>query len=201
MATPCSAPFLGTAVGFGLAQPPATIFAVFTAIGVGMGLPYLALAVFPGVARLLPKPGAWMATLTGVMGFLLAAAAVWLFYVLAAQIAPERLAFVQLALLAMTACIWLGSQSRTPGRRRLARWATLAAIVVAVWVAAGADGTAAAAPAGESRSLITWTPFDRATAEALAAEGRLVFVDVTADWCFTCKVNERLVLFRGCEPV
>jgi suppressor for copper-sensitivity B len=195
MATPCSAPFLGTAVGFGLAQPPATIFAVFTAIGVGMGLPYLALAVFPGAARLLPKPGAWMATLKGVMGFLLAAAAVWLFYVLAAQIAPERLAFVQLALLGMTACIWLGSQSRSPGRRRLARLATLAAIVAAVWLAAGADGTATAgAPASESRSLISWTAFDRAAAEALTAEGRLVFVDVTADWCFTCKVNERLVL-------
>ncbi len=63
MATPCSAPFLGTAVGFGLAQPPITIFAIFTAVGVGMGLPYLALAAFPGASRLLPKPGAWMATL------------------------------------------------------------------------------------------------------------------------------------------
>ncbi|HEX2642004.1 MAG TPA: protein-disulfide reductase DsbD domain-containing protein, partial [Thermoanaerobaculia bacterium] len=92
MATPCSAPFLGTAISFALAQPSATVFAIFTAIGLGMSLPYLTLAIAPGAARFLPKPGAWMETVRGVMGFLLAASAVWLFYVLAAQISPEQLA-------------------------------------------------------------------------------------------------------------
>lgn len=194
MATPCSAPFLGTAVGFGLAQPPMTILAVFTAIGVGMSLPYLVLAAVPGAARLLPKPGAWMNTLKVIMGFLLAAAAVWLFYVLAAQIAPERLAFVQLALLAMAACIWLGARARTAKGRLAARLATVVAIVASVWLATGGDRPAEAAVSTESRQLIAWQPFDRAEAEALRDEGTLVFVDVTADWCFTCKVNERLVL-------
>src|SRR5262245_57063171 len=93
MATPCSAPFLGTAVGFALAQQVPVIFAIFTAVGLGMALPYLLLAAAPGAAtRLLPKPGAWMEGVRGVMGFLLAASAVWLLYVLAAQVSPERLA-------------------------------------------------------------------------------------------------------------
>ncbi len=192
MATPCSAPFLGTAVAFGLAQPPAVIFAVFTAVGVGMALPYLLLAAFPGAARVLPKPGAWMATLRTVMGFLLAAAAVWLFYVLAAQLPPERLAFLQLALLAMALFVWLAN--RPGGRRRFAHVGTLLAIVAALYFAASGRDAGRKLAAAETVALLDWVTFDRAEAEALAAEGRLVFVDVTADWCFTCKVNERLVL-------
>ena len=195
MATPCSAPFLGTAVGFGLAQPAAIILAVFTAIGLGMGLPYLALAAFPGAARLLPKPGAWMSTLKTIMGFLLAAAAVWLFYVLSAQISPERVAFVELALLAVAAFVWLRSRAATSnGAKLLATLATLIAIGATIFLAAGADGSARAEATTEAEGLVSWTPFDRDEAEALRNEGRLVFVDVTADWCFTCKVNERLVL-------
>ena len=197
MATPCSAPFLGTAVGFGLAQPPITIFAIFTAVGVGMGLPYLALAAFPGASRLLPKPGAWMATLKMVMGFLLAAAAVWLLYVLSAEVAAETVAFVQLALLAMAAFLWLRHRAvRTSAGRLLANLGTAAAIAAAVLLAIGGSAPAGgrATAGGESAGLLSWTPFDRATAQALREEGRLVFVDVTADWCFTCKVNERLVL-------
>lgn len=195
MATPCSAPFLGTAVGFGLAQPAAIILAVFTAIGLGMGLPYLALAAFPGAARLLPKPGAWMSTLKTIMGFLLAAAAVWLFYVLSAQISPERVAFVELALLAVAAFVWLRSRAATSnGAKLLTTLATLIAIGATIFLAAGADGSARAEATTETAGLVSWTPFDRDEAEALRNEGRLVFVDVTADWCFTCKVNERLVL-------
>ncbi len=192
MATPCSAPFLGTAVAFGLAQPPAVILAVFAAVGIGMALPYLALAAFPGASRVLPKPGAWMVTLKTVMGFLLAAAAVWLFFVLSAQLPPERVAFIQLALLAMALFVWLAG--RGGGPRRIAHLCTGAAIVAILVLAAGDRGDAAQLAGTESRSLLDWTVFDRTEAEALASEGRLVFVDVTADWCFTCKVNERLVL-------
>ena len=196
MATPCSAPFLGTALGFGLAQPPATIFAIFTAVGLGMGLPYLALAVFPGAAHLLPKPGAWMATLKTVMGFLLAAAAVWLLYVLSAQIAPESVAFVELALLTMSACLWLRHRAvKTRTGKLLTNLGAAAAIAATLLLATGAAPLAPRPEAtAETAGRLSWTPFDRATAEALRNEGRLVFVDVTADWCFTCKVNERLVL-------
>jgi suppressor for copper-sensitivity B len=207
MATPCSAPFLGTAISFALAQPSATVFAIFTAIGLGMSLPYLTLAVAPGAARFLPKPGAWMETVRGVMGFLLAASAVWLFYVLAAQISPEQLAGLQLGILALALFTWF--RHRGPagvGIRRLAGIGMLASIVlvmgVATWKGAGAPLQASQAGmtengtvhAGQVKKLIAWETFDRARAEALAAEGKLVFVDVTADWCFTCKFNERLIL-------
>ncbi|HVS02907.1 MAG TPA: protein-disulfide reductase DsbD domain-containing protein, partial [Thermoanaerobaculia bacterium] len=125
MATPCSAPFLGTAVGFALAQPPGTILAVFTAVGLGMSLPYLALAAWPRAAGLLPRPGAWMVRLKEVMGFLLAGAAVWLFYVLAAQVTAERLAFVQLALLGLALAVWLRAAAARPMTGRLAMLAVV----------------------------------------------------------------------------
>ncbi len=193
MATPCSAPFLGTALGFALGQPAGTVFAAFTAIALGMALPYLALAVFPRAAALLPRPGAWMETVRGLMGFLLAAAAVWLLYVLAAQLSRERLAFVQLALLALALFVWL-RRSGAAGRRRLATAGALAAAGATLVLAARAPQPEPVTGVQTAAGRIAWAAFDRAEAESLAAEGRLVFVDVTADWCFTCKVNERLVL-------
>ena len=192
MATPCSAPFLGTAVGFALSQPAYMIFIIFTAIGLGLALPYLLLAAVPSAAKWLPKPGQWMITFRQVMGFLLAAAAVWLFYVLAGQISPERIAFVQLALLALALFVWLGKEaSQNAGRRRLSTVGALGAAVLSIFLAAGAPP----ATAGISASAhLDWVPFDEAQAISLADQGQLVFVDFTADWCLTCKANERLVL-------
>ncbi len=195
MATPCSAPFLGTAVGFALSQSTFTIFAVFTSIAIGMALPYLALAAAPGAARLLPKPGPWMEKLRVVMGFLLAAAAIWLLYVLAAQMGRERLAFIELTLLALALFVWIRHQAgRSKPARVLALLGIIGSAVLAVMLAGGASEGIATETAERASGLIPWTTFDRQEAEGLAAEGRIVFVDVTADWCFTCKVNERVVL-------
>ncbi|HEV8240553.1 MAG TPA: thioredoxin family protein [Thermoanaerobaculia bacterium] len=194
MATPCSAPFLGTAVGFALGQPALTVFAVFTAVGLGMAAPYLLLAAWPRAARLLPKPGTWMVRLKEVMGFLLAGAAVWLFYVLAQQVSAASLAFVQLGLLLLALVVWLGRGARTNLARTAAITAVLVVAAATVWAAAAAPPARRGALAEPARGLIAWQPFERARAERLAAGGTLVFVDVTADWCVTCKVNERLVL-------
>jgi thiol:disulfide interchange protein len=199
MATPCSAPFLGTAVGFALAQPPPTIFAVFTAVGLGMSLPYLLLAAAPGVARLLPKPGDWMETLRGALGFLLAGAAVWLLYVLSAQVSPARLAAIELALVGVALFAWVRHRAfAAPALRRTAGAGLVAAAAfslgLAAWSGAGASGHGNGRAAGPPAGLIAWVSFDRARAESLRSQGQLVFVDVTADWCFTCKVNERLIL-------
>ncbi|MEM7586572.1 MAG: thioredoxin family protein [Acidobacteriota bacterium] len=193
MATPCSAPFLGTAIGFALSQSTPVIFAIFTAVGLGLALPYLLLAVFPGAAKLLPKPGAWMLTFKNLMGFLLAAAAVWLFYVLAAQISSEYVAFVQLALLALALATWLFRHYEgQPGRRRLsAIGITLAAIGS---IALAATAPPAAAKGDTASGLIGWVSFDETEAQRLAGEGKLVFVDFTADWCLTCKATKRLVI-------
>jgi thiol:disulfide interchange protein len=208
MATPCSAPYLGTAIGFGLAQPPPVVFAIFLAAGTGLALPYLVLAAAPGAARFFPRPGAWMETLRGIMGFLLAASAVWLLYVLAAQISPERLALFEVGLLLIALVTWLRHRAAAEGGAaahatggagsHAAALASLVALLVvaggAVTIAASGAGARLAAQGGRSSGLIGWVPFDRARAESLAATGQLVFVDVTADWCFTCKVNERLIL-------
>jgi suppressor for copper-sensitivity B len=196
MATPCSAPFLGTAISFALVRPAAEIVAVFTAVGLGMALPYLALAVAPGAARFLPKPGAWMDTLRGAMGFLLAGAAIWLLYVLGSQITAERVAAIELGLLILGLFTWLHHRAAggTTGAR-LAAFGMVAALVGIVWLAIGAPAPVQSrALAGASDTGIAWQRFDRAAAEGLAREGRWVFVDVTADWCFTCKANEKLVL-------
>lgn len=202
MATPCSAPFLGTAIGFALAQEAGAVFAIFTAVGVGMALPYLVLAVAPGAASLLPKPGAWMETLKITMGFLLAGAAVWLFYVLSAQVTAERLATIELGLLVLALFVWLRSRAaRGPALRWTAAAGIAAAVVATIALAVTAPaaatletGDGAAATLANINGHIPWVLFDRAEAETLAASGTLVFVDVTADWCFTCKANERLVL-------
>lgn len=137
-----------------------------------------------------------METLKGVMGFLLAGAAIWLFYVLAAQIPAERLAFIQLAILVLGLAVWLRSRSQS-GRwsRRLATVTALVAAVAALWIAGSGPTSASLTPTAATRSShLDWLTFDRIEAERQAAAGRLVFVDVTADWCFTCKVNERLAL-------
>ena len=197
MATPCSAPFLGTAVGFALGQSAPTILMIFFAIGFGMSLPYLVLAAFPKAADWLPKPGAWMERVKGAMGFLLAAAAIWLLYVLAAQVSAERLAFVQLGLLGLALFLWLRHHAGPGLFRTMTLIGSVAAVILTVWTATSgtrAEASSATAAPEHTAGLIAWSEFDQAEAESLLAEGRLVFVDVTADWCFTCKVNERLVL-------
>ncbi len=197
MATPCSAPFLGTAIGFALGQPAGIIFAIFTAVGVGLALPYLILAVAPAAARLLPRPGTWMETLRGILGFVLSCSVVWLLYVLAAQVSPERLAAVELGLVLIALCVWAHHHAvRGRPAARLAGVATAAAALATIVLAAmGTGGTGPRyAARAEPGGLIGWETFDRGRAEATAARGQLVFVDVTADWCFTCKVNERLIL-------
>ncbi|HSK79721.1 MAG TPA: thioredoxin family protein [Thermoanaerobaculia bacterium] len=195
MATPCSAPFLGTAIGFALGQEAPLILAIFTAVGLGMALPYLLIAAAPGIARVFPRPGAWMDTVRGAMGFLLAASAVWLFYVLASQVSPEQLAAIQLGLLGLGLFTWLQHKVASGrGLRRVAAAGVVAAAVITLVVASTEGNATGVSLAGKPNGLIQWAAFDRSKAESLSSEGQIVFVDVTADWCFTCKVNERLVL-------
>ncbi|HET9767557.1 MAG TPA: protein-disulfide reductase DsbD domain-containing protein, partial [Thermoanaerobaculia bacterium] len=171
MATPCSAPFLGTAVGFALGEPTAVVFAVFTAVGLGMAAPYLLLAAWPAAARLLPKPGTWRVRLKEVMGFLLAGAAIWLFYVLAQQVSAASLALVQLGLLLLALVVWLGRAARPGLQRAAAVTAVLAVAGGTVWAAAAAPPARRSVLAEPARGLIAWQPFERARAEQLAAAG------------------------------
>ena len=182
LATPCSAPFLGTAVGFALAAGPMEIVGIFLALGVGFAAPYLAVAALPGLARLLPRPGRWMVAVRRLLGLALAATAAWLVSVLAAEsgeIAAAVLAALLFALIAAFALLRAG----------MVRRGAAAALIVAAALAP----LASRAPQSHA-SDARWRAFDEASLGPLVHDGHVVFVDVTADWCLTCKVNERLVL-------
>lgn len=185
LATPCSAPFLGTAVGFALAGGAAEIVPVFAALAVGFAAPYLLIALFPGLARMMPKPGRWMAWVKIVMGFALAITAVWLLTVLAVQIGATGAIVVAVLASALLAAIWF--------RKRLPD--ALAGAIMGV-LAFGAVAAPSLLPPPTAALAVraNWTAFDLARIPVLVAEGKVVFVDVTADWCLTCKANKAIVL-------
>lgn len=193
LATPCSAPFLGTAVGFALAGGPLEIVAIFAALGVGMALPYFLVAAFPGLAAWLPRPGAWMLKVKVVMGLALAATGIWLLWVLGAQIGPIPAAAVGTLMVLIWA--FLAWHHHAPGRPR---WSAALAIVslsaAAFFIPANTVMLQAVAP---DRSESAWRPFSEPVIREEVAAGRTVFVNVTADWCVTCQVNKRMVLNRG----
>lgn len=183
LATPCSAPFLGTAVGFALAAGPVEIFCIFLALGLGLASPYLAVAMVPDVVRWLPRPGRWMMHLRRVLGIALALTVLWLVWVLAAQIGVTGALAVGALMIMLAASLAI---ARRPAIRRGApALAVLAALLMPL---------ASPAPPPASGADGIWHPFDQASIAGLVENGHVVFVDVTADWCLSCKVNERLVL-------
>ncbi len=197
LATPCSAPFVGTAIGFALSAGTVEILAIFTAMGVGLAAPFLLVAAWPGTVRALPRPGRWMETLRRVLGLALLGTALWLATVLAAQL--EREWFLTSAGALAAAGLLLAVR-----RGRAARPFALgaAALCAAAIAAAGAGGPVAAGPGGApepdgSRPGAAWRAFDPGAIPGLVAQGRVVFVDVTADWCLTCQVNKAAVLEAG----
>lgn len=191
LATPCSAPFLGTAVGFALARGAAEITLIFAALGLGLALPYLLIAALPGLATRLPRPGNWMVILRRVLGLALLGTALWLLTVLTAQIGMLASALTGLLLAAMALAFLL--------RRRVARPLGTGVVLATALGALVLPLTSAQAPAGSDAAVAAWQDFDRPAIDRLVAEGQVVFVDVTADWCITCQVNKKLVLDR--DPV
>ncbi len=191
LATPCSAPFLGTAVGFAFARGAVEIFAIFLALGLGLALPYLLVAAVPRLATVLPRPGTWMVVLRRVLGFALAATGLWLASVLATQQGDRIAIAVALVMLALIAVLWAG--------RRLGRLAPAAALGLAGLALATSLLPASAARDEPAVTAVAppWRPFDLEAIPGLVRDGRIVFVDVTADWCITCQVNKSLVLGRG----
>lgn len=187
LATPCSAPFLGTAVGFALAKSWPEILAIFTALGLGLALPYLLVAFFPGLAQRLPRPGRWMTWLRRLLGLALLGTAAWLVSVLWQQVGVG--AAVAVAVLLLLAFAMLALRRRASGGRPLLAGGAALSLVAAVALALAwpARPGTAALPAG-------WERFEAAAIPGLVAEGKTVFVDVTAEWCVTCIANKRLVL-------
>jgi suppressor for copper-sensitivity B len=193
LATPCSAPFVGTAVGFALARGPSEILAIFLCLGLGMALPYWMAALFPGCVRWLPRPGPWMLVVRKFLGILLLGTAAWLIYVLWST-AGAWTAAVTAALLA---CL-LGYRAliSAPVRGQIASLASRRSglITAGLMVVPLIVSLSGAAPASPPAAAQEWQAFDLDALPDLIAGGNTVLVDVTATWCLTCKVNDVRVL-------
>ena len=186
LATPCSAPFLGTAVAFALAGGAGDTLLIFAALGLGLAAPYLLVAARPSLVRRLPKPGPWMVWLRRALALALVATALWLLSVLAAV--SGWIAALCVAALVVVA----GALLVVPLDRRL-RLGGAAAAVLAALLFAGTAPDGPVSPASAAQDHV-WIAFDREAIARRVARGETVFVDVTADWCLTCKVNKRVVL-------
>jgi thiol:disulfide interchange protein len=198
VATPCTAPFMGAAIGYALAQPAAVTFAVFTALALGLAAPYVALTLYPAWARWLPKPGAWMDVLKQAVSLFMFGTVIWLVWVVAQAYGAALLAALLSVFLLLAVAGWF------LGRWPAQRWATtvagllliavVAACVVAPRKLAGAIGAASSATEGTAASGAAWKPWTADAVQKSLAAGKPVFVDFTASWCLSCQVNERVAL-------
>lgn len=198
VATPCSAPFLAPALGAALALSTIESFAIFTAIAVGLSLPYLLLSIFPGAIKVLPRPGAWMETFKQFMAFPLYATVGYLVWVLAGQVSEEGLQGVLFGLVLVALAVWFYGRWNAPGASAgRARFGVAALVVVGVaglWL--GWPRAVQAAPAGSSGVTaqgVIWEPWSPEAVAQHRAAGRIVYVDFTARWCFTCQTNKKVV--------
>ena len=194
VATPCTAPFMAAAIAAALVAPGAVTLLVFLTMGLGLAAPYLVLAEVPGLARALPRPGRWMEVLRQVLAFPMYAAAAWLLWVISQEAGPSGVLGTLVGALLVGFAAWvLGATQREPsGPRRLGQAGAAAALLIAVAVLTGL----AAMPPGPAAGLAEpgAEQFSAARLAALRAEGRPVFVDMTAAWCVTCLINERVAI-------
>lgn len=195
LGTPCLGPGLGSVLTWVVAQPPAVIFLVFNAIGVGMAAPYIVLTANPQWLRFVPRPGPWLETFKHVMGFLLMATVVYLVGIIEGQ---GRGTVPTIAFLTgVGVACWLWGRYNTPDRTAAGRvavgLAALAVLIFAGWLAFARLGTVPPttrpAAAGADAGRLPWQPFSLDRLEKLTAEGKTVMVDVTAEWCLNCKYN------------
>ena len=198
VATPCTAPFMGAAIGFALSQPGLVTLEVFLSLGVGLALPYWLLCHLPALQRCLPKPGIWMLQLKQCLAFLMYAAATWLIWVLARQAGPNAVAVALGGCVIIGFAAWLYQISResSGGKRRLG--ASSAGLVLVL--AMSGSYFSLDAPAVSARQCAAddniWQAFSADALQRLRAEGKPVFVNLTADWCISCLFNERVALSR-----
>ena len=194
LATPCTAPFLGTAVGFALSRGPFEIYAVFLALGIGLALPWIAVAAFPVLVNRLPNPGHWMITLKRILSIALVGTASWLLSVLWFQIGSGATAMIALLMAAIAFAMW--QYRYLTERTRFVTWIVVGLLTAISMVGASSmAGRGGDRIAGEEKDV--WRPFDIEMVRAEVWRGNTILVDVTADWCLTCQVNKSLVLNRG----
>ncbi|MEM8484950.1 MAG: thioredoxin family protein [Bacteroidota bacterium] len=199
VATPCTAPFMGAALGAAIVLPTAEGLLIFTALGIGMALPYVLLSNMPNLVKRLPKPGAWMETLKQVLAFPMLATAIWLIWVFGKQTGTDGITLLLLGLLLLGAACWvLGKWPAIQISTRTRLWSRAGASALTL-LAMAAVFTGAASQADltsvETASVKSgWQPFSVTAVAALREQGQPVFIDFTAAWCLTCQVNKRTTL-------
>lgn len=217
LSTPCTAPALGTALGFAFTQPWWVICLVFFTISIGMSFPYVILTANPGWMKYIPKPGVWMEKFKEGMGFLMLATVIWLLYVLAQQVGINAALATAGFLVVLSFAVWVVGRFTdltTARNRKMVVYAIACGIItvgvkfllmpypqllsttaaVATPENAGSVGSATSIPVQESKDGLNWEPFTIAALDRNIAAGKTVFLDFTADWCLTCKVNESQVI-------
>ena len=210
LATPCSAPFISPAAGYALASGTVPAFTVFTAIALGLAWPVVLIAFAPSLHRRVPKPGPWMLTLRQFLVFPLLATAAWLVWVVGRQAGVDVMGALLAAMTVVSLALWVFgwvSSSQRPGTRYAGMALSGAGLVLGVSIAVAAASlatqavTPAATLAGKTApgSMLDWQRYSDSTLRAARLSGAPVMLDVTADWCLTCKVNERLAF--GAERV
>ena len=205
LSTPCSAPFLGTAMGFAFTASTPVLFLFFTAAGLGLALPYMLVSAFPKVLKVFPKPGAWMVKLQKVMGVLLLATVAWLLWLVNEQAGMAGVGMFAVVVAASIGGSIIVGKFAPPGvsfKRELITLGGSIVVIAAVWFAVIAPQYDAAATEHfnarmqEQMTADGWYRYSPALIEELAKAKRTVFIDATADWCLTCKTNEAAVLNR-----
>jgi len=195
IASPCTAPFMGAALAFAFTASTPVALLVFAFLGLGLALPFLLIGFVPGLAQRLPKPGAWMETLKHFLAFPMYLTVVWLLWVLGKQRGVDAIGLALVGLVLLALGLWWYQRLRlqaAPLRRALAVLLLLASLAPLVLVHR-LQGQTTAPAANAAEGVV---PYSAAKLAALRAEGRVVFVDMTADWCVTCKANEKAVLGR-----
>lgn len=197
VATPCSAPFMAPAIGFALSQGLPANLAVFGALGTGVALPFVALCFFPRLARALPRPGRWMDTFKQFLAFPMFAGAIWLFWVFSRQTDSTHVLLLCLTLFLACFLMWVARiWSASPRRLVLAVLSALnLAFAAAVLQGSALAPSVDASPTARDPSVKSalWLPFSPGLVKELRAQRRIVFIDFTADWCLSCKANEKAV--------
>lgn len=190
LATPCSAPFLGTAVAFALAAPMEQLWLIFTALGVGMSLPWLLIAAFPAIAKLLPKPGAWMSKLRAVLGMMMLVSSLWLISLLIPHFGATYSIIIAVVFLLLLVVFLLKNNG-------IAK--TILPFILFT-ILAGGFSWMALDQKGSSHTLVKdsvdWQPLTEQAITQALSQNKRVFIDVTAEWCVTCKANKYNVLLR-----
>ncbi|MCG5056254.1 MAG: thioredoxin family protein [Myxococcales bacterium] len=194
VATPCTAPFMGTALGFALTRPAFESFAVFTALAGGMALPYVWLSHAPGVLKRLPRPGKWMELLRQLLAFPILATVIWLLAVFNQLTGPLAVFELLGALLVLGLAGWIyGAFQRSSGRPPLAMALAVLTLLAGGWLGVRAADSPAPSSAGTTLADEFWQPWSPQKVAELRQQGRAVFVNFTAAWCISCKANELLV--------